>query len=421
MTVAAMTLTGLTFSVGQASAQQPYYAFEIQNQATGLCIEASSDVNPYQMELRPCGSSDDQWFGVSDHNHLVDLNTRGSCLATDSYGNALSVGCNTSDYHLAWQFGSTTGDWTTINSTSGCYLKVLNGQTPACMPGFQGSNAQWRMIRRVPDHHAGTDAGTGRVKWADFDGDGRADYITVGSNGAANAWLNRGGDTGGGWESLGQVASGVTSDAARVRFADFDGDGLADYICINADGSVQVFLNRGGDGHGGWQLLGQVASGLTTDPSRVRFADIDGDGRADYNAIGANGSIITYVNRGGDTGGGWADYGQIASGLTTDPSRVRFADIDGDGRADYSAIGANGSIITYLNRGGDGHGGWADYGQIASGLTTDQNAVVLADFTGDHRSDYITTNPNSSVSVYRNDGGDGHGGWTSLGQVATGA
>ncbi|MFF2548402.1 FG-GAP repeat domain-containing protein [Kitasatospora sp. NPDC058063] len=263
----------------------------------------------------PCGSSEDQWFGVSDHNHLVDLNTRGSCLAADSYGNALSVGCNTGDYNLAWQFGSTEGDWTTINSPSGCYLKILNGQTPACMPGFQGSNAQWRMIRRVPDHHAGTDAGTGRVKWADFDGDGKADYITVGSNGAVNVWLNRG----------------------------------------------------------------------------------------------------------GDTGGGWANYGQTASGLTTDPSRVRLADIDCDGRADYSAIGANGSIITYLNRGGDGHGGWADHGQIATGTTTDQNAVVLADFTGDHRVDYVTTNPNNSVSAYRNDGGDGHGGWTSLGQVAAGA
>ncbi|MFD5433195.1 FG-GAP-like repeat-containing protein [Kitasatospora sp. NPDC127067] len=367
LTVVAMTLTGLTVSVGQASAQ-PYYAFEIQNQATGLCIEGSSDLNPYQMELHPCGSSGDQWFGVRNHNTLVDLNTGGSCLATDSYGNALSVGCATEGYNPHWTFGSTTGDWTTISSPNGCYLKILNGQTPACMPGFQGSNAQWRMIRRVPDHHAGTDAGTGRVKWADFDGDGKADYITVGSNGAVNVWLNRGGDTGGGWDSLGQVASGVTTDATRVRFADFDGDGLADYICINADGSVQVYLNRGGDGHGGWQPLGQVASGLTTDPSRVRLADIDGDGKADY-----------------------------------------------------SAIGANGSISTYLNRGGDGHGGWADYGQIATGTTTDQNAVVLADFTGDHKVDYITTNPNNSVSAYRNDGGDGHGGWTSLGQVAAGA
>ncbi|MBD0688812.1 hypothetical protein BG452_05300 [Streptomyces sp. CBMA123] len=415
-----MLPTGLSFSVGQATAQ-PYYAFEIQNQATGLCLQGSPTWEVAQLEIAPCGSSPDQWFGVQAQNQLKDLSAGGSCLATDTHANALSVACGTHDYNTAWMFGSTTGDWTTISSPNGCFLKLLNGQTLTCMPGFQGSNAQWRMIRTQPNHHNGTEAGTGRVKWADFDGDGRADYITIGSTGAVNVWLNNGGDTGGGWTSFGQVATGLTSDTSRVRFADFDGDGRADYICINPDGSVHVYLNRGGDGHGGWQDLGIVATGLTTDASRVRFADIDGDGRADYNVINPNGSVVTYLNRGGDTGAGWVNYGQIASGLTTDPSRVRLADIDGDGRADYSAIGGNGSVVTYLNRGGDGHGGWTNYGQIATGTTSDQNAVTLADFTGDGRSDYVTTNPNGSVNVYRNDGGDGHGGWTNLGQVATGA
>ncbi|WP_030248377.1 FG-GAP repeat domain-containing protein, partial [Streptomyces sp. NRRL S-350] len=96
------------------------------------------------------------------------------------------------------------------------------------------------------------------------------------------------------------------------------------------------------DGHGTWQDIGQVASGLTTDASRVRFADIDGDGRTDYCVLDGNGGIRTYLNRGGDTSGGWADQGQIASGLTGDLSRIRLADINGDGRADYSVINPNG-------------------------------------------------------------------------------
>ncbi|MQS15955.1 VCBS repeat-containing protein [Streptomyces kaniharaensis] len=416
-----MLLTGLSFSVGQASALVSPAAFEIQNQATGLCIQATSDVHPYQIELHPCGSSDDQYFGVRDHNTFVDLATGGTCLATDTQGNALSVLCGESAYNVHWMAGSVQGDWTTISSPNGCYLKILNGMTPACMPGFQGSNAQWRMIYGHPNHHNGTEAGMGRVKWADFDGDGKADYLTIGADGAVNVWLNKGGDGHGGWQALGQVATGLTSDTSRVRFADFDGDGLADYLCINPDGSVHVYLNRGGDGHGGWQDLGQVATGLTSDASRVRFADIDGDGRADYNVINADGSVTTYLNNGGDSGAGWVNYGQIATGFTTDPSRVRLADIDGDGKADYSVINGSGAVSTYLNRGGDGHGGWSDYGQIATGVTSDQNAVALADFTGDGMADYISTNPNGSVNVFRNDGGDGHGGWTDLGQIATGA
>ncbi|KOV13707.1 hypothetical protein ADK60_29500, partial [Streptomyces sp. XY431] len=65
----------------------------------------------------------------------------------------------------------------------------------------------------------------------------------------------------GGWSDLGQVSTGMTSDRARVRLADYDGDGRADYLLINANGSVRVFLNKGGDGgRGGWSDLGQVAT-----------------------------------------------------------------------------------------------------------------------------------------------------------------
>lgn len=281
--------------------------------------------------------------------------------------------------------------------------------------------AHGELVGGTRSSRAGSEAGAGRVRWADFDGDGRADYVIVNPDGSVRVFLDNGGDGHGGWSDIGQVATGLTADGSRVRFADFDGDGRADYILINPDGSVRVFLNKGGDGHGGWQDIGQVAIGLTTDASRVRFADIDGDGRADYNLIDANGAVHTYLNRGGDTGGGWTDYGQIATGMTSDVSRVRLADIDGDGRADYSAINPNGSIATYLNNGGDNHGGWTNYGQIAIGTTTDQNAVVLADITGDGRADYLVTGAGGVVNAYRNDGGDGHGAWTDYGQIAAGA
>ncbi|WP_234371227.1 GDSL-type esterase/lipase family protein, partial [Streptomyces sp. XY431] len=53
--------------------------------------------------------------------------------------------------------------------------------------------------------------------------------------------------------------------AGRVRWADFDGDGRADYVVLDDNGSVRVFLNKGGDGHGGWSDLGQVSTGMTSD------------------------------------------------------------------------------------------------------------------------------------------------------------
>ncbi|HEY3710601.1 MAG TPA: FG-GAP-like repeat-containing protein [Amycolatopsis sp.] len=273
-----------------------------------------------------------------------------------------------------------------------------------------------------PPLAAGTEAGgSGKVRWADFDGDGRADYLAVASSGEVSAYLNRGGDGHGGWDVLGPVTGGTVTDPSRVRFADFDGDGKADYLTIAGNGAVSVLLNRGGDGHGGWTDLGQVATGTTTDVSRVRFADFDGDGKTDYLTIADNGAVSVFLNRGGDGHGGWIGLGQVATGTTTDPSRVRFADFDGDGRADYSALADNGAVTLYLNRGGDGHGAWIPYGQVATGLTTTADRVSLADATGDGSADYLFGDPaTNAATLYSWSGGDGHGGWTDQGRIASG-
>ncbi|MFJ7160021.1 FG-GAP-like repeat-containing protein [Streptomyces sp. NPDC101118] len=281
--------------------------------------------------------------------------------------------------------------------------------------------------RSASSHEAG---GTGRVRWADFDGDRRPDYVTVADNGEVKVWLNHGGDPAGagGWAAVGRVATGTTTDRSRVRLADFDGDGRFDYLVVNPNGSVDVWLNRGGDvsGPDGWQAVGQVASGVTTDQSKVRFADWDGDGRTDYLALGDSGAVDVYLNRGGDRVAPWQHVGRVATGVTSDRSRVRFADVDGDGKADYLVIKASGAVDLYLNRGGDVvANGWKAVGRIATGVTTDHHRVQFADFTGDTHADYVLggSGTDSGATVYGWNGGDpaGAAGWTNVGKVATGA
>jgi hypothetical protein len=117
----------------------------------------------------------------------------------------------------------------------------------------------------------------------------------------------------------------------------------------------------------------------------------------------------------------WSALGQVATGTTTDRTTVRFADLDGDTRADYSTIAADGSVQTYLNRGGDGRGGWLLLGKVATGLTTTADRVSFSDFTGDGNADYVMVDLSTNAAVvYQWVGGDGHGGWTGLGQVTTG-
>ncbi|MEU4352027.1 FG-GAP-like repeat-containing protein [Streptomyces sp. NPDC023838] len=267
--------------------------------------------------------------------------------------------------------------------------------------------------------------GNDRVRWADFDGDRRPDYLTVADNGNVEVYLNRGGDGHGGWEGLGKVAMGLTNDRNRVRFADWDGDGKADYLLINTDGSVEAYLNQGGDGHGGWNAIGKIARGTTTDPGKVRFADWDGDGRTDYLTFNDSGAVTAYLNRGGDLvpNSGWDGIGQITTGASSDRSRVRFADNDGDGKADYYLVKPDGKVDLYLNRGGDlvPNTGWQGMGQIATGLTTDHTKVQFVDFDADTHADYVLAGTAGSATVFAWNGGDGHGGWTDLGKVASGA
>ncbi|MEV7416586.1 FG-GAP-like repeat-containing protein [Streptomyces sp. NPDC089919] len=297
--------------------------------------------------------------------------------------------------------------------------KVTRGKITAA--GYYGSQKISGYASPIGGRGGDVGGDLGRVRWADWDGDGKSDYITVEDSGAVKVYVNKGGDGHGGWQELGQVATGLTNDRNKVRFADFDGDRKADYIVISDSGALTVYLNKGGDGRGGWENIGQVATGTTRNADQVRFADFDGDGKADYLTVADSGAVEAYLNRGGDGHGGWDAQGQIASGLTSDRSRVRFADFDGDGKADYVVINGNGSVVPYFNRGGDGHGGWDSPGQVATGLTTDQDQVAFADFAGDRRADYLFTKSGGGVEASVNNGGDGHGGWQSLGQIAAGA
>ncbi|MGV9317196.1 FG-GAP-like repeat-containing protein [Streptomyces sp. NPDC003691] len=120
----------------------------------------------------------------------------------------------------------------------------------------------------------------------------------------------------GGWENLGFVASGSSHwTGSQVRFADFDADSRADYLIIDANGSARALLNRGGDGRGGWEDFGYVASGSSHwTGSQVRFGDYNADNKTDYLVIGANGSLRVFLNLGGNGRGGWEVRGYVASG-----------------------------------------------------------------------------------------------------------
>ncbi|MEU9336543.1 FG-GAP-like repeat-containing protein [Streptomyces sp. NPDC048290] len=267
---------------------------------------------------------------------------------------------------------------------------------------------------------SGADAPGSTVRFADIDADRRADYVVVEANGAVRAWLNKGGDGGGvggvGWTTVGTFATSTGAAPADLRFADINADRRDDYLAVAADGSVRAWLNNGTPGS--WTALGTYATTTGAPGSQVRFADVNADGRADYLTVAADGSVKAWLNQGGVGGGGWAELGTYASGTGAPGDQVRFADLNADGRADYLTVAPDGSVKAWLNQGGNGNGGWTALGTYASGTGTAGPQVRFADLNADGRADYLALAADGSAKAWLNKGGNGNGGWTTLGAYA---
>lgn len=63
-----------------------------------------------------------------------------------------------------------------------------------------------------------------------------------------------------------------------IRFADITGNGKADYLCIQPDSTVTGFIHND---DGSLTNAGQVKVSIGYDRANMRFADVNGDGKDD--------------------------------------------------------------------------------------------------------------------------------------------
>ncbi|MFE1291382.1 GDSL-type esterase/lipase family protein [Streptomyces sp. NPDC058751] len=274
----------------------------------------------------------------------------------------------------------------------------------------------------------GVGATGSHTRFADINGDGRADYLKVNDDSSVQAWLNGGPnpkEPNGSdwlWFPQGTVAGGVGAAGSHVRFADINGDGRADYLKVNDDSSVQAWLNGGPnpkEPNGSdwlWFPQGTVAGGVGAAGSHVRFADINGDGRADYLKVNDDSSVQAWLNGGPNpkepAGSDWLWYpqGTIAGGVGATGARVRFAPLYGRRSADYVLLGSDdgvnydSSARVWQNGGPNpkepaGHDWlWYPGGTVASGVGVDGARIQFADLNNDGRADYLDVDPQNGAT-----------------------
>ncbi len=109
----------------------------------------------------------------------------------------------------------------------------------------------WLPQTRYNPVATGVGAARDNIRFADIDGDGRADYLAVDPD-TGRTWWNRNPisrDTGPNaaspiWDGQVLIAGGVDGPGTQLRYADLNGDGRAEYIMINKDTSAaRVYFN----------------------------------------------------------------------------------------------------------------------------------------------------------------------------------
>ncbi|KAL8691479.1 MAG: hypothetical protein Q9218_003306 [Villophora microphyllina] len=240
-------------------------------------------------------------------------------------------------------------------------------------------------VRQVPMEHTEKWAQQ-ELRIADITGNGLTDYVLVGpQHGGLRLYANNG-----------SADASVIGDG--VWFVDLNGDGLDDRILITQDGNISLWLNGQANNEAPlhWNWIPQndeqpVSTGVNAKREQYRFADIDGDGKADMVIVNLDGSVDAWLNNGADPDTSphrwvWTEVGRISESVG-DAAGVRFADVTGDGKADLI---------------------WLDEG---SQMTIYRNDYSL-DMDGDQKADAIWVHPwDGTTDVWVNKHSDNQRGW----------
>jgi RHS repeat-associated protein len=126
-----------------------------------------------------------------------------------------------------------------------------------------------------------------------------------------------------------EVFPNVNFSDSRVKFADMTGDGMQDIVLVY-DGAVEYWPNLG---HGNWgkriHMKNSPRFPFGYDPKRILVGDVDGDGLADIVYVDHR-EVRLWVNQ---SGNGWTEQPVVIPGTppVTDSDGLRLTDLKGSG------------------------------------------------------------------------------------------
>jgi hypothetical protein len=243
------------------------------------------------------------------------------------------------------------------------------------------------------------------VAWADYNGDGKPDFLLTGQDYSGYRISKLYKNTGNGFSEDTSVSlPGVV--ISSVAWADYNGDGKQDFLLTGLDSSYNYIS----------KLYKNTGSGFTEDTSvslpgvgysSVAWADYNGDGKPDFLLTGYDNSYNRISKLYKNTGSGFTEDTTISlPGVWA--SSVAWADYNGDGKPDFLLTGEDNSYnrISKLYK-NTGNGFTEDTSVSLPGVYW--SSVAWADYNGDGKQDFVLTGFDSNSynrisKLYKNTG-----------------
>uniref|UniRef100_UPI0005B89E7B tachylectin-related carbohydrate-binding protein n=1 Tax=Nonomuraea candida TaxID=359159 RepID=UPI0005B89E7B len=258
---------------------------------------------------------------------------------------------------------------------------------------------------------------------SDVTGDGFADLLAYRADGQLlqydnNILINDGGRPYAGWRAIGEGWSAFQ----HVLAADVTGDGFAEAIAVNPEGTMyqydnNILINPDRKPYTTQRAIGQGWQGF----KKLLAADVSGDGAADILGISAENDLWYYPNNSGTNPGGVPFSGGTKIGEGWDRfTKILLGDVTGDRHADLLGVEPNGHMFLFPNSIGAsptrpfGHN--HDIGQGWQGFTT----LIALDVSGDGAADILGIDPTGQMRYYPNNSGTNAGGLPFLGSQIIG-
>ena len=244
----------------------------------------------------------------------------------------------------------------------------------------------------------------------DLNGDGKADILLNDSNGTFYDWTMNGSAI----TSSNQVTNqgqpvnlGPSSPWAVAGLGDFNGDGMADVLLRNGNGTLGDWTMNGPT----IQQVGDLTyQGKTVDLgpawSVAGIGDFDGDNKSDILLRNSNGTLGDWSMNGSTIDSAQdVSFDGATVTLPSSWSIVGVGDFNGDGLADLLLRNTSGSLAEWMMNGSQIESAQTvTYQGAAVSLGSSWALAEVGDFTGDGKADLMWRNTNGAFAEWTMNG-----------------